>query len=138
MRRVLSHSASPERVRSRPLPKSPPNVSPSFQLRRSAQPQPGHPDGICPPTLRQIIGYRFAAGTDIGIDARVDAKADISSGTIRGAGLCSPGGTGIVVDLSLQSVGTLPEHPALHSAEFLDRLMHDAAFAGKWDLGEGP
>ena len=49
-----------------------------------------------------------------------------------------PGGTGIVVDLSLQSVGTLPEHPALHAAELLDRLMHDAAFAGKWDLGEGP
>jgi len=39
-----------------------------------------------------------------------------------------------IVDLSLQSVGMLPEHPARHAAELLDRLMHDAAFAGKWGL----
>ena len=42
-----------------------------------------------------------------------------------------PGGSGIIVDLSLQSVGMLPEHPAWHAAELLDRLMHDAEFAGK-------
>jgi len=41
---------------------------------------------------------------------------------------------GIIVDLSLQSVGMLPERPAWHAAELLDRLMHDAEFAGKWAL----
>jgi len=45
-----------------------------------------------------------------------------------------PGGTGIIVDLSFQSVGMLPDHPAWHATELLDRLMHDAEFAGKWVL----
>src|SRR5262245_4172424 len=61
-----------------------------------------------------------------------DADIHEPAGTWRSG--WHPGGTGIVVDLSLKSVGTFPEHPAWHAAELLDRLMHDAAFAGKWAL----